>query len=835
MQASACKPGSDMKAIIMAGGGGSRLRPLTCGRPKPMVPVLNRPIMTHIVDLLKNHGFADIGVTLQYQPEAIRDHFGNGADCGVNFRYFVEETPLGTAGSVKNAAGFLDETFLVISGDALTDLELSRAVEFHKAQGALATLVLTRVDCPLEYGVVITSEDGRVTQFLEKPGWGEVFSDTVNTGIYVLEPEVLDYFAPGQVFDFSKDLFPLLLREKKPLFGLVLPGYWCDIGNLQQYLEAHYDALSGKVKMNMPGTEVAPRVWAEEDVFIHPEAIVKGPALIGANCQLGAGAKIDPFTVLGCGSLVQGGASIKKSVLWNNVFVGSGAALRGAILGSRVQVQAKAGIYEGAVVGDDSIIRENSLLKPDVKLWPHKLVETGATVQQSLVWGTCSPKKVFGFEGITGLVNVEITPEFAARVGAAFGSITGAGARLAVSSDSYTASLMIKEAVASGVQSVGAAVLDLGEGITPMHRYGMRALDCKGGVHIKVSPQSPDKIVMIFTNSRGGNISRGQERKIENALAREDFLRSDPSRIIPPVAAPAVAAEYISAISGGLSAGSLRDAGFKLLLCYDRINLERFVAGLCEKLGFSLENHDLDGGGTAYHSWLSYQEMLPSLARAVVESGANVGAVLDPNADRLILIDNKGQVIQEDLLTALLSLIILKGQGGSVVVPVTAPRVIEALAERYQGKVVRTKTALQDFLDKVLVNATGLEGISQFFLHFDALSALARVLEYTAQYNTSLSELMEEIPWFFMDKKEVPVPWEAKGRVIRQLIQNPPASRLELLDGVKVFHQDGWALVLPDPDEPLCRVFSEGSTMEIAESLTDMYIKKIHEIAGVKN
>lgn len=827
-----------MKAIIMAGGEGSRLRPLTCGRPKPMVPVLNRPIMTHIVDLLKEHGFTDIGVTLQYQPEAIRDYFGNGAELGVNFRYYVEETPLGTAGSVKNASEFLDETFLVISGDALTDLELSRAVAFHKSRGALATLVLTRVECPLEYGVVITSENGCITQFLEKPGWGEVFSDTVNTGIYVLEPEVLNYFASGQKFDFSKDLFPLLLREKKPLFGLVLPGYWCDIGNLQQYLEAHHDALSGKVRIKIPGTEISPRVWVEEGAFMNPGALIKGPALIGANCRVGAQARIDPYTVLGSGCLIQERASLKRSVLWNHVYVGMGAALRGAVLGCRVQVQARAGIYEGAVVGDDSVIRENGLLKPDVKLWPNKLVETGATVQRSLIWGTCSPKKIFGFEGISGLVNVEVTPEFAARVGAAFASVAGSEARLAVSSDSYAASLMLKEAVASGMQSTGAEVMDLGTCITPAHRYGVRSLNCKGGVHTKVSPLSPDKIVMVFTNSQGGNTSRGQERRIENAMVREDFLRAEISRIKPPVDVPEVTTRYISAICEGLSSGMLREARFKLMLCYDQVNLEKFVASLCQELGFALENYGSEGS-SGYRNWRSYQEMLPSLARAVVESGADAGAVLDPNADHLIMIDNKGQIIQEEMLTALLSLIILKGQGGTVVVPVTAPRAIEALAERYRGRVVRTKTALQDFLDKVMApeNQSGLEGISgisRFFLHFDALSALARVLDYMAQNQASLSELVHEIPSFFMDRREVSVPWEAKGRVIRSLIQDPPAGRLELLDGVKVYHRDGWALVLPDPDEPVCRVFSEGSTMEIAESLTDFYIDKISKIAGAK-
>jgi mannose-1-phosphate guanylyltransferase/phosphomannomutase len=827
-----------MKAIIMAGGEGSRLRPLTCGRPKPMVPVLNRPIMTHIVQLLKKYYFTDIGVTLQYQPEAIRDYFGNGAEHGVNLRYYVEETPLGTAGSVKNAAGFLDETFLVISGDALTDLDLSRAVEFHKRQGALATLVLTRVECPLEYGVVITGEDGRITQFLEKPGWGEVFSDTVNTGIYVLEPEVLEYFPPGRKFDFSKDLFPLLLREKKPLFGLDLPGYWCDIGNLQQYLEAHHDVLAGRVRIKVPGTEISPGVWAEEGAFVDPGALLKGPALIGANCRVGNQARIEPYTVLGGGCLIQERASLKRSVLWDNVYVGTGAALRGAVLGCRVRVQAGAGIYEGAVVGDDSVIRENCIIKPDVKLWPNKLVETGVTVQRSLIWGTCSPKKIFGFEGISGLVNVEITPEFAARAGAAFASVNGPEARLAVSCDSYNASQMIKEAVVSGMQSSGAAVLDLGVCITPVHRYGVRALNCKGGVHIKISPVTPDKVIMVFSNSLGGNISRGLERKIESALAREDFLRSETGRIKKPVDASGVADRYISAICGDLSPGMLREARFKLMLCYDQLNLEKFVCSLCRELGFALEGYGSEEH-TGYRNWHSHQEMLPSLARAVMESGAAAGAVLDPNADHLIMIDERGQIIQDEMLTALLALIILKGQGGTVVVPVTAPRVIETLAERYRGRVVRTKTALQDFLEKVMEpnnqpGLAGVSGISRFFLHFDALSALARVLDYMARNRATLSTLVGEIPSFFMDRREVPVPWESKGRVIRSLIQDPPAGRLELLDGVKVYHRDGWTLVLPDPDEPVCRVFSEGSTMEIAESLTDFYIDKISKIAGAK-
>ena len=210
-----------MKAVVMAGGKGTRLRPLTCDRPKPMVPVVNRPMLEHVIDLLRLHGFCDIIATLYYMPEVIQDYFGGGDRFGVRMHYAIEDTPLGTAGSVKACERYLDSTFLVISGDALTDIDLSAAVEFHKAKGAIATIVLTHVTSPLEYGVVITDDDGRITRFLEKPSWSEVFSDTVNTGIYVLEPEALRLFGAGQNFDFSKNLFPMILKKGLPLFGYV--------------------------------------------------------------------------------------------------------------------------------------------------------------------------------------------------------------------------------------------------------------------------------------------------------------------------------------------------------------------------------------------------------------------------------------------------------------------------------------------------------------------------------------------------------------------------------------------------------------------------------------
>src|SRR5947209_10272373 len=224
-----------MKAVIMAGGEGTRLRPLTSNSPKPMMPLANRPMMEHIVRLLKEHGFDEIVVTLAFLPQAIRTYFGDGSEFGVRMVYATEETPLGTAGSVLNARQELTERFLVISGDVLTDFDLSDIVRFHDENKAMATIGLKAMDNPLEFGIVITRDDGTIERFLEKPTWGQVFSDTINTGIYVLEPEVFDFIAEGQSVDFSSDVFPAILAKDLPLLGHVVDGYWEDVGTLEAY------------------------------------------------------------------------------------------------------------------------------------------------------------------------------------------------------------------------------------------------------------------------------------------------------------------------------------------------------------------------------------------------------------------------------------------------------------------------------------------------------------------------------------------------------------------------------------------------------------------------
>jgi len=815
-----------VKAVIMAGGEGSRLRPLTCDRPKPMVPVMDKPIMEHIVRLLYQHNLNQIGVTLMYLPEEIKDYFGDGSDFGVSFEYFVEEIPLGTAGSVKNGEKFLDEPFLVISGDALTDFDLTKVIRFHREKGAAVTIVLTRVESPLEYGVVITDEQGRVRQFLEKPSWGEVFSDTVNTGIYVIESEILKLIPENKKFDFSQDLFPYLLQEGYPMFGCIMPGYWCDIGNLAQYQQAHFDILSGRTSCSFAGVELTQGVWVGKGAEIHPEARLEPPIFVGSDVKIGKDAFIGRFSVIGNNSIIEEGVSLKRSIIWNNVLVGKKATLRGSTVCNRVKIKAHASAYDGTVIGDDTVLDANCSIKPGVKIWPHKIVEKGTVLNQSLIWGTQVRKALFGTNGISGQINVEMIPEMATKLGAAFGSCVKKQGQITVSSDAYACAQMIKNAVTVGLLSIGCHILDLGTIVTPVSRYGVRTLGVNGGIHVS-STNKGEEVYISFFNDKGANISKSEERKIENAFFREDFRRISGTQIRLPSIFPDLWDVYYQDLIKQIDVGVIKQAQLKILLDYDRLNFGDLLPRILETLGCEVIVYEMKKrvpGDFRLHT------------EQVGKNRCDLGAVFSPDGEQLVLIDDTGKIIQEDLFTALLSLMVLKtNKPCTVVVPVTASHVIEQIAEQYNGNVIRTKTARQFLMEKTLDDQVlkTQKAYKQCMLNFDAINAFVSVLEYLAKEQTGLSQLVGMVPQFFISRKEIECPWNAKGTVMRKLIQEEK-KKAELLDGIKVYHDNGWALVLPDSDEPICRIFSEGSTMEMAEELTAFYVDKINNFKNNK-
>ncbi|MDQ4064479.1 MAG: sugar phosphate nucleotidyltransferase, partial [Actinomycetota bacterium] len=410
------------QAVIMAGGEGSRLRPLTTNIPKPMLPVANRPLMDHIIELLKRHRMTDVVATVQFLSSVIRNYFRDGSDLGISLSYATEEVPLGTAGSVMAAQDLLSGTFLVISGDALTDIDLEEVIAFHRAKGAAATIVLKHMTDPLEFGIVLTDEDDRIQRFLEKPSWGQVFSDTINTGIYVLEPEIFDLIPPDQPFDFSSELFPMMLDKGLPLFGFVTDAYWTDVGTTDAFLQAGYDVLTRKVAVPIDGFELRPSVWVGEDVEIHPTARLEGPLLIGDNTNIGAGAQIGPYTVVGTNAIVGDDATVMGSVVMDRAHVGPFARVSSGIIARGASLGRGATLEEGAVLGDEVRVGAGALVKSRVRIFPGRSVEAGAIVTQSIVRERRATRSLFGARGVSGLVNVGITPITAVRIGMAYGT-----------------------------------------------------------------------------------------------------------------------------------------------------------------------------------------------------------------------------------------------------------------------------------------------------------------------------------------------------------------------------------------------------------------------------
>ncbi len=339
-----------MKAMIMAAGFGTRLRPLTYSIPKPMVPILNKPVLEHILEKLRDLGVTQVGLNLHAHPHMIKGYFKNGERWGIKINYSEEKSLLGTAGGVKNFEDFFKETFIVLSGDGVIDIDINDALKFHKRKKALVTIILKRIDNRLEYGVVLLKRNFMIKRFVEKPFWADVFSNLANTGMYILEPAVFRYIPKNKFFDFGHDLWPILIKKRKRLFGYITDGYWCDIGNLNEYKKAHRDALEKKINLIFPGEEIKKNVWVGENSYIDNSAKLNPPCIIGKNCIIEKDAVIGKFSSIGDGSVIKKGAEIKNCILWRKVVVGENVQLQNCIIGNETTVKENIYVSEGAIL-----------------------------------------------------------------------------------------------------------------------------------------------------------------------------------------------------------------------------------------------------------------------------------------------------------------------------------------------------------------------------------------------------------------------------------------------------------------------------------------------------
>jgi mannose-1-phosphate guanylyltransferase / phosphomannomutase len=829
-----------MKAVVMAGGAGSRLRPLTINRPKPMVPLVNKPVIAHIMDLLKRHGITEVVVTLQYMADAVQDYFGDGSSLGMDIKYSVEEVPLGTAGSVKNAQQYLDEPFVVISGDAATDFDLSAIIAQHKERKAAATITLYRVPNPLEYGVVIIGEDGRIREFLEKPSWGQVISDTVNTGIYVLEPDVLDHFQPGQVFDFSKDLFPLLMSKGAPLYGSVAEGYWCDIGTIQEYMRASNDILQGRVHMDPLGQQIGGGIWCGDGVEIAPDAQLYGPIYLGTGVKIKGGVIIQGPSVIRAYTVVDNRASIDRSIVWRNTYIGEGVELRGAIVGRQCNIKSKAVVFEGSVIGDGSTIGEGSIIHPNVKIWPGKEVEAGATVKSSIIWGSQGRRVLFGRYGVTGQVNVDLTPEFATKLAAAFGATLPKGSTVTINRDVHRSPRMLKRAMIAGLPSAGVNVQDLMTVPIPVARHLTRKIGAAGGIHLRLSPHDARVVDIKFMDSEGLNFSKEAERNIERTFFREDFRRVYFTEIGAIEYTPLVIERYSDDFMACLDTEAIKAAHFSIVVDYANAPTALILPRLLNQLGVSV----VELNAAVHESRMSIptQEFQQSLEQLAAICGAlrpNFGVRLDVGGERIFLVDDQGKILSAPVAAIALASLALRTQpGATVAMPVTASRTLETVAGQYDGRVVRTKVDMHAVMEAstkkgVVMAADGLGSVifpNKMQPVVDGMMAVACLLEFMALHKVRLSDVVSSLPSQYVSVRTVSCPWEQKGTVMRLLDERYHERRAPQIDGVKVQMGTDWVLILPDPDSPMFRIYAESDTQVAADDLAGKYVHIVESL-----
>ena len=822
-----------MKAVVMAGGAGSRLRPLTVNRPKPLVPIVNQPVIAHILDLLKRHGITEVVITLQFMAEAIQDYFGDGSQLGMQIEYSIEEVPLGTAGSVKQAQDMLDDTFIVISGDALTDIDLSAVIDFHKQRGSKATLTLYRVPNPLEYGVVIIDEQGRIQQFLEKPSWGEVISDTVNTGIYVIEPEVLDYFEPQTKFDFSQDLFPMLLEKQDPMYGYVAEGYWCDVGNLSEYMRANGDLLAGKVKLESLGNQIGEGIWVGEDVEIAPDAQLFAPVYLGDGVKIKQGVIVHGPAVVRDYSVLDRYVNVDRSVVWRNCYVGEGAELRGAVISRQCNVKRKGVLFEGVVIGDSTVIGEGAIIHPNVKIWPNKEVEAGANVTSSIIWGAQGRHVLFGRFGVTGLVNIDLTPEFAARLGATFGASLPKGAVVTINRDPHRSPRMLKRGIISGLPSAGVNVLDLRSRPIPVARFFTRFAEIAGGVHVRLSPFDNRVVDIKFFDRNGQDLTKAQERSIEQVFFREDFRRVYLNEIGTIDYADHVVERYSEAFLAALNVDAIRDANHYLIVDYANAPTAMVLAPLLASLNCRVValNGDLDETRMSILPE-EFDESLDQLGKICNTLNTILGVRLDVGGERIFVANCDGSRVDEVKLAAMLTEMAMKAHGGGIVaVPVSMPSVFERIAAKYGGRIVRTKVNLPSLMQVAnapdVIMATDGHGSfiwPKFQPVVDGMMTVAKMLEFLTLQDVSLSQALASVPTYHRAQSQVGCPWEGKGKVMRLLNQQYKDRLDDQIDGVKINLGEGeWVLVLPDADHPLFHIFAEAHSEDQAEGLVDRY------------
>lgn len=769
-----------MKAIILSGGQGTRLRPVTGELPKPMVPLFGRPLLEHILLLLRRNGITECALTLHCLPEVVEGWFGDGSDWGMQLHYFREEAPLGTAGSVRACEAFLEgeQDFLVLPGDCVCDFDLTEAIARHRETGALATLLLHPTADPLEYGLVHTDEEGRILRFVEKPGWSQVFTNQVNTGIYLFRREVLERIPSGEASDFSLDLFPALLSEEANLRGFVPYGYWRDVGSPEALLAAARDALDGKVRLELTLPRQKGGVWAEEPT--ETEAEILPPCWIGPGVTIGKGAMIGPHTVLEQGSTV-GARSVVQGSMVLGASLGEGSAATGAILCRGASLGSGSVLGRHTVLGEDAVVEKNAILHPGVKIWPGLRVPAGGRLNASLTAGDSGGQLLFEEDGVlSGRLGTDLTPELMVTLG----SILGSEGKVGLGGFGGPGSRTLQRAASSGITAAGGTVMRH-DGSTAMSGAWFAR---SNGLPISLFLEQRGEDLRVHCFGRDGlPLPRARQRRLEQALLRDAVYRASPGQI----GEEHFSGETDTSWLYEASRSALTAPMPPLTLTVPHRGLEnRFLSDALTLMGCMVERVEHSG--------------LPTLR--IGPDGALTAA------------DENGQRVSSETLLLLTVAILMEQGERTLALPSSAPASAERLAEQFGGTILR-------------LGRDGCTARDSYAAHpplWDPVYAACLIAGQLGRTGLGLSRLLASLPACAVCRTEVNL-HRSRGELMQALADKHPGAE-QLSDGLRFSVGSGSVWISPKIRSAALSISAEAADSEMAEELCALVREQAKEL-----
>lgn len=828
-----------MKAVVMAGGFGTRIQPLTHSVPKPMLPILNRPMMQHIIEKVRDAGIKDIVILLYFKPEVIKDYFKDGSDFGVNIEYVLPDNDYGTAGAVKCAEKFLDEEFIVVSGDLVTDFDLNEIIAFHKKKESLLTITLTPVADPLQFGVVISSPDGKIQRFLEKPSWGEVFSDTINTGIYILEPQILEHIPEGANYDFAKDLFPSLMKSGITLWACSVRGYWRDVGNPESYREVQKDLLSGKVSLTVRGDKKEFEhgvLYCEEGATVADSVSVDGIVVLGKNASVRDGAKLKNC-VVGCRSVIGKNSSVDDATIWEDVTIEEKAFIHNSVICSKNRVGKKVKVSKGLILAEGCEIGDLSSFENDVTVWPDKIVEEASIISNNIVWGNKYKNSIFEGGVVSGRTNVELSCEMAIKLAEAFGSMLPVGSKVYLSRDYHKSSRMLKRAFFSGLLSSGIDVVDIHIVPSNIARFGIKeGKEIVAGVHFRQSVVNQQNTEILFFTNEGLHIDTNTEKNCERVFFRESFRRVNFDEIGQISEKVNLKEKYKKAVLKALNTDAIKVKKPKLavdLLYGSTSDIYPEILNALNVDNIVLNAYADDKKLNRLPALI--EKSKEDLSKIVQHLGMSMAYVIFPNGQKLEMISDAGEAIAQHLqLLTVLKLLdkSSKNSKSRVFLPVSTPDFLDSEFENLvieRGKFSGAKANKLKEYD-LIANLSGNFAFCEFAYSYDAIFASIKILEMLCETDMSLQDVKDSIPSFYFHYEKVPCASKLKGKMMRKFMEASVGKEASFVDGVKIMiKKNDWILMLPDQHSDHLNIYVQAKEADDGEAIFNEFAVKIIE------